>query len=144
MAGVHGMRRIFLRPFFRGNRRVNSHESRITSQESDHAVPSFGGSAVLLWLDVAAGRQRGGGGKVLSELTDEHRAAWRAVFEQRIPGGPTERGFDEYFGTDVPNWPPYYFLENDRTIGIPSELLPEALLAKNQASLQGPALPELR
>ena len=66
------------------------------------------------------------------------------MFEQRIPGGPTERGFDEYFGTDVPNWPPYCFLENDRTIGIPCELLPAALLVKNQASLQGPALPESR
>ena len=93
------------------------------------------------WL-TGFGGQPGGGGKVLSEITDEHRAAWRAVFEQRIPGGPTERGFDEYFGTDVPNWPPYCFLENDRTIGIPSELLPAALLVKNQASLQGPALPE--
>jgi arylsulfatase A-like enzyme len=63
------------------------------------------------------------------------------VFSQRIAGGPTERGFDEYFGTDVPNWPPYCFIENDRTVGIPSELLPASKLVKNQASLQGPALP---
>jgi len=72
--------------------------------------------------------------------TDAHRAAWREVFSKPIPGGPTTRGFDEYFGTDVPNWPPYCFIENDRTIGIPTELLPAALLTDHLASLQGPAL----
>ena len=73
-------------------------------------------------------------------VTDAQRDAWRAVFSQPIPGGPTARGFDEYFGTDVPNWPPYCFIENDRTVGIPSELLPARLLKDHQASLPGPAL----
>lgn len=72
--------------------------------------------------------------------TDEHRAAWREVFSKPIGGGPIAVGFDEYFGTDVPNWPPFTFIENDRTKGIPSEYLPEHLLVKNQASVQGPAL----
>ena len=74
------------------------------------------------------------------QATDANRAAWRMVFSQPIPGGPTTRGFDLYFGTDVPNWPPYCFLENNRTIGIPTELLPPRLLHGNLASLQGPAL----
>jgi arylsulfatase A-like enzyme len=86
------------------------------------------------------GGQAGGGGAISTTVTDAHRATWREVFSQRIPGGPTTRGFDEYFGTDVPNWPPYCFIENDRTVGIPSELLPADTLATNQASLQGPAL----
>jgi arylsulfatase A len=86
------------------------------------------------------GGGRGGGANVISELTDAHRETWRKVFSQPIPGGPTTRGFDEYFGTDVPNWPPYCFIENDRTVGIPTELLPASKLIKNQASLQGPAL----
>jgi arylsulfatase A len=86
------------------------------------------------------GGQRGGGANVVTELTDAHREVWRKVFSQPIPGGPTTRGFDEYFGTDVPNWPPYCFIENDRAVGIPSELLPASKLVKNQASLQGPAL----
>ena len=72
--------------------------------------------------------------------TPAHREAWRAVFSQPIAGGPTTRGFDAYFGTDVPNWPPYCFIENDRTQGIPSEFLPARLLQNHQASLQGPAL----
>jgi len=71
---------------------------------------------------------------------EAHRAAWRRVFSQPIAGGPTTRGFDRYFGTDVPNWPPYCFIEDDRTDGIPSEFLPARLLGNNQASLQGPAL----
>ncbi|MEO1524203.1 MAG: sulfatase-like hydrolase/transferase [Planctomycetota bacterium] len=72
--------------------------------------------------------------------TDEHRRAWRDVFSKPIGGGPTAVGFDEYFGTDVPNWPPYCFIENDRTVGIPSEYANAPLLKKNQASKQGPAL----
>ena len=76
------------------------------------------------------------------ESSDMQRAAWKAVFSRSIPGGPTTRGFDSYFGTDVPNWPPYCFVENDRTVGIPSEWLPPEKLVKNQASLPGPALPD--
>ena len=74
------------------------------------------------------------------QATAEHRAAWRGVFSQPIAGGPCTRGFDAYFGTDVPNWPPYCFIENNRTVGIPSEFAAPELLRKNQASLQGPAL----
>jgi arylsulfatase A-like enzyme len=87
------------------------------------------------------GGKSGGGGEVSTAITDAHRETWKAVFSQRIPGGPTERGFNEYFGTDVPNWPPYCFIEGDRSVGIPSELLPASKLVKNQASKQGPALP---
>jgi len=72
--------------------------------------------------------------------TDEHREAWQKVFSQPIPGGPVAVGFDEYFGVDVPNWPPYCYIKNNRTIGIPSEFGSSRLFGKNQASLQGPAL----
>lgn len=74
------------------------------------------------------------------QATDSQRTAWRAVFSQKIAGGPTTRGFDRYFGTDVPNWPPFCFIEDDRTVGIPSELLPRRLFLNNLASRQGPAL----
>lgn len=65
---------------------------------------------------------------------------------QTIRNGPATRGFDSYFGTDVPNWPPYCFIENDHTVGIPSVPLPAALLEKKShlASLPGPALPDWR
>jgi arylsulfatase A-like enzyme len=44
-------------------------------------------------------------------------------FSQPMTGGPTARGFDYYFGDDVPNWPPYVWIENDRATGIPSETM---------------------
>jgi len=72
--------------------------------------------------------------------TAEQIAVWRDVFSQPIGGGPSTRGFDLYFGTDIPNWPPFCFIENDRTLGIPTEFLPQPLLGNNQASNQGPAL----
>jgi arylsulfatase A-like enzyme len=74
------------------------------------------------------------------ETTPQHRRAWQATFSQAIPGGPTARGFDHYFGTDVPNWPPYCFIEDERTQGIPETFAEPRLFAKNQASLQGPAV----
>ncbi len=40
-----------------------------------------------------------------------------------IPGGPLARGFDYYFGDDVPNFPPYTWFENDRVLTVPSEPL---------------------
>ena len=37
-----------------------------------------------------------------------------------IPGGPTAHGFDHYFGDDVPNFPPYTWIEDDRVVTPPS------------------------
>ncbi|MEN8230893.1 MAG: arylsulfatase, partial [Bacteroidota bacterium] len=34
--------------------------------------------------------------------------------------GPTERGFDYYFGTHVPNFPPFTFIENDHIFEQPT------------------------
>lgn len=45
-------------------------------------------------------------------------------FTRAIANGPTTRGFDFYFGVDVPNYPPYCFIENDHTVGIPT--MPDA------------------
>jgi arylsulfatase A-like enzyme/lysophospholipase L1-like esterase len=88
----------------------------------------------------------GGAGRVhpgkdaVASVSDAHREAWQRLFSRPIGGGPTTRGFDSYFGTDVPNWPPYCFIENDRTVGIPTELLPAADFRDHRASTQGPAL----
>lgn len=40
-------------------------------------------------------------------------------FRRRIGGGPVDRGFDTFFGVDLPNFPPYCFIDQDRTVGIP-------------------------
>ena len=44
-------------------------------------------------------------------------------FSRKTEGGPTDRGFDYYFGDDVPNWPPYVWIENGKTQGIPNKNL---------------------
>jgi arylsulfatase A len=49
-------------------------------------------------------------------------------FTRPIADGPATRGFDYYFGVDLPNYPPYCFIENDRTVGVPS--LPDAGIAE--------------
>jgi arylsulfatase A-like enzyme len=41
-------------------------------------------------------------------------------FTKPIADGPITRGFDHYFGTNVPNHPPFCFIADDRTVGIPS------------------------
>ena len=41
-------------------------------------------------------------------------------FRFAIDGGPTTCGFDYYFGVDVPNYPPYCFIENYRMVGLPT------------------------
>lgn len=73
-------------------------------------------------------------------LSAEQQRAWRTVFERPIANGPTTRGFDRYFGVDVPNWPPYCYIENDRCTGLPSEWLPQALMGKHLAGMPGPAV----
>lgn len=40
-----------------------------------------------------------------------------------IPGGPLDRGFDYYFGDTVINFPPYCWIENDKVIEIPTEVM---------------------
>lgn len=60
-------------------------------------------------------------------------------FTRPIPDGPTARGFDRYFGTDVPNYPPYCFIENDRTVGIPSA---DAPVGRDSFNIAGPMVPD--
>ena len=49
------------------------------------------------------------------------KRAWD--YSQPILDGPTTRGFDTYFGTHVPNFPPFTFIENDRILIPPSDRL---------------------
>ena len=51
-------------------------------------------------------------------------------YTRPIKDGPTTRGFDYYFGTSVPNFPPYCFIENDRTVGIPTLKKPQDMFGR--------------
>ena len=48
-------------------------------------------------------------------------------FASAIAGGPVERGFDEYFGVDVPNFPPYCFIRDRHPVGIPAVSKPDSM-----------------
>lgn len=41
-------------------------------------------------------------------------------YTKPIEDGPITRGFDYYFGTHVPNFPPFTFIENDRVVTQPT------------------------
>jgi len=58
-------------------------------------------------------------------------------FKSPIVDGPTSRGFDYYFGTAVPNFPPYCFIENERTLGIPKETKPSSMFGSPGPMLAG-------
>ena len=40
---------------------------------------------------------------------------------RRLAGGPIDRGFDSFFGVDVPNFPPFAFIDNDRFVEQPTD-----------------------
>ena len=45
-------------------------------------------------------------------------------YTQTITGGPVDIGFDYFFGMDAPNYPPYTFIENRNTVGLPNVFYP--------------------
>jgi arylsulfatase A len=42
-------------------------------------------------------------------------------FTKPIRNGPTQRGFDYFYGVDLPNLPPFTFIENDRVVIQPTD-----------------------
>ncbi len=57
-----------------------------------------------------------------SRMVEKGNALWTAEwdFSKPIAAGPTERGFDYFFGVDLPNLPPFAFIENDRVTTLPT------------------------
>jgi len=73
--------------------------------------------------------------------------AKKVMLDKPIQEGPTTRGFDYYFGVDLPNFPPYTFIENDRltapaTAQKPDEMFGWPGAMKPGWKLEG-VLPEL-
>ncbi len=62
-------------------------------------------------------------------------------FTRPIANGPITLGFDSYFGVDLPNYPPYCFIDNDRTVGIPSVASP---MERGGFNRPGPMVPGWR
>ncbi len=53
--------------------------------------------------------------------------ARKVRFDQPVLEGPTTRGFDTAFGVDLPNFPPYAFIENGRLLTQPTEAKPDSM-----------------
>ncbi len=58
-------------------------------------------------------------------------------FSRKIENGPVTRGFDYYFGDDVPNFAPYCFIENDKTVGLPNQEKPADMFGTPGPMLEG-------
>jgi hypothetical protein len=74
-------------------------------------------------------------------LNPVHRAVDRpgkhvVSANSRIAGGPTAHGFEYYCDVDAPDFPPFCFIENDRTAGNPSMPKPPEI-----AGRLGPTVP---
>ena len=74
------------------------------------------------------------GGLVSDSMNDpDADVARRLAIEQQIDftkpinNGPITRGFDHYFGDDVPNYPPYAFINNDRLTQQPDGYKPDSV-----------------
>ena len=50
-----------------------------------------------------------------------------------IPDGPTDHGFDYYFGDGTVNFPPYTFIENNKVLQIPTQ----SMTVGNQKTKEG-------
>lgn len=61
----------------------------------------------------------------------------RVDFTQRIGGGPVDRGFDSYFGVDVPNFPPYTWIEDDHVVQVPTTERPENMYGSPGPAVEG-------
>lgn len=64
--------------------------------------------------------------------------AYNLDFSKEITGGPCDVGFEYFFGVDAPNYPPYCFIENRRTVGIPDTYYP---VSKEMDTRAGRGLP---
>ena len=58
-------------------------------------------------------------------------------YEGSILGGPIDKGFDSYFGVDVPNFPPYTWFQDDRLTDIPTVNKPAELYGNSGLAQPG-------
>lgn len=69
-------------------------------------------------------------------------------FSQPITGGPTELGFDYWFGHDAPNFPPYAWIINDKLQNLPTAEKPKSMFGHPGPMVPGwqlePILPTLK
>jgi arylsulfatase A-like enzyme len=63
----------------------------------------------------------------------------RIDYTQPLTGGPTDHGFDDFSGVDLPNMPPYAWIEQNRLPKVPSVPKPKEMFGHD-----GPMVPGWR
>lgn len=51
-------------------------------------------------------------------------------YNKKLEGGPLDHGFDYYFGDDVPNFPPYTFIEDEKAVDVPDIDKPDSMFGR--------------
>jgi len=59
-------------------------------------------------------------------------------FDKPVGDGPITRGFDYYFGMDLPNYPPYTYIENDHVTGKPTAVFQGGNMQQGPNPVFGP------
>ncbi len=80
-----------------------------------------------------------GPGQAERTLACQERIDWT----KPIGAGPTAHGFDYFSGVDLPNMPPYAWIEQDRLIEIPSVPKPKAMFGHDGPMVPGWRLEDL-
>jgi len=65
------------------------------------------------------------GRKILYNREVKYYLPEEVDWKSPITGGPLSHGFDYYFGDDVPNFPPYTWIENEHVVIVPTLPLTE-------------------
>ncbi|WP_417444553.1 sulfatase family protein [Joostella sp.] len=58
-------------------------------------------------------------------------------YTKPVEGGPIAVGFDTYFGDDVPNFPPYTFISDDKLEAVPNIIKPDTLFGNPGPMVEG-------
>ena len=115
--GVFGVHADTLRDFDRPLRLANppsGRRARAVRFAVDRSRPAHGaGAPCEKRLPHGVHRQMASGLEVAA-------CGQECLLTARLPEGPTTRGFHYYFGTDVPNYPPFGFLENEHLVAQPT------------------------
>jgi arylsulfatase A-like enzyme len=79
------------------------------------------------WPLRQGGRVRDLGDVMNADAKERLRIESLIDFTKPVANGPITRGFNRYFGDDVPNYPPYAFIRNDRLTAEPGLKKPDSM-----------------
>lgn len=92
------------------------------------------------WPLVGGGVLHNTGDDEVHLTAEEKKKDGEIDFSKPIENGPITRGFNYYFGVGVPNFPPYCYIENNKTMGIPDMMKPKSMYGNPGYTNSGPMI----